>query len=540
MNSQTALALRTCEPATVGIAKPVDYHDAIESETATYYEFREVTDANELEQIFRLRYRVYRACDLRHFVPENEYGLDLDAYDLRSHHYGLFHCENGQSRVIGCVRVVTDRETDAAPAIRLIAKFHRRFEPVIAKRPPEVFPMLEYVPFKEQITKLIQSSQRKGLSAVESGRLVIDPGHQFQLLGRKLILAAAAASFGYYGYDQVLAFTYRVALRFYQHAGFRIVPGTGQFLGQGVSSRMCHCFCARSTDIFPADQTLYRRYATELRATGRARIEVEQNPKSESRATATKPAEVHYEFREVTDTAGLEQLFRLRYRCFRGSKLAGLIANNDSELDIDSYDLRSRHFGLFECTGSGERLVGNHRHVYDCEQPAAEAIRALVAKQPELRDRVLAVPEHPYPVLSYWPDKEPIYALHREACARGETLIEASRLALDPSVESLAVVNFMFEATVASYQALGGTRALTVINSNRKRYYSRYGFTTASALPDRFIPSAQTEGSVLIWDSELTNDLLNQRIASRKSEYQEKRVLRLEGKHQAERSTGNE
>ncbi len=540
MNAQTALAERSPAPAPLRIVKTVDHDEAKELGTATYYEFREVTDANELEQTFRLRYRVYRACELSHFLPQNEHKLDIDAYDLRSHHYGLFFNHDGESQVVGCVRVVTDHETAAAPAVRLIAGAHRHFAQVASQSPREVFPLLEYAPCRTEVLSLYHSCRERGKEIVEAGRLALDPAHQCQHLGALLVQAAAAAVgflIGQYGYALVTANQH--ASRFYRVGGFGKIPGAIPFHVGRVRQPFV-CLIGTVGSIPASSRPTVERYAAELRATGRIRIGAETKPKPAAVAPAPQAAITHFEFREVTDAAGLRDLFRLRYRCFRDSKLSGLIPENSCELDIDAYDLRARHFGLFEYRGSDCRLVGNHRYVYDCEQSAAAAIRQLVAECPELQARVLTSPQHPFPVLEYWPDKEPIYDYYRAAKARGEVIIEGSRLALDPSIDSLAVVNFVFQATVASYQALGGTRAITAFNSDRKRFYSRFGFTVQTALPDRFIESANMEGAVLYWDNSHAASPIRSRIDSLKSEYQLNHVLRLEVHTQGNRSNDNE
>ncbi len=139
-------------------------------------------------------------------------------------------------------------------------------------------------------------------------------------------------------------------------------------------------------------------------------------------------------------------------------------------------------------------------------------------------------------MLNYWPDKEPIYALYRDAKARGEMMIEASRLALDPSIDSLAVVNFVFQATVASAMANGVTAGITVINSNRKRFYSRYGFYPNDTVSDRFIETAQSEGSVLEWSFDKTAVSVQKQITRLQGEYARDGRVRLDANHKQEES----
>ncbi len=218
-------------------------------------------------------------------------------------------------------------------------------------------------------------------------------------------------------------------------------------------------------------------------------------------------------FREVTDITGLEEIFGLRYRCFRQSRLEGLVPRVDCGLDIDRFDLHARHFGLFCTTSTGEHLIGSHRHVTDAIQPAAAAIEILVDAHPELQLRFTGPVTQTFPSLTYFPDTAPILALYEQAKRRHELFIEASRLALSPEIGSLAVVRFFVSATLAAALANGVSQGITVVNSHRKRFYARFGFHAAPDLPDRFVEKTQCEMSVLVWDGKFCSDESQSEIA---------------------------
>ncbi len=96
-----------------------------------------------------------------------------------------------------------------------------------------------------------------------------------------------------------------------------------------------------------------RSMPSDLRTTGKIEITVERAVPVEVEPKAVATTAPYYEFREVTDASGLQELFRLRYRSFRGSKLEGLVPENEHGLDIDCYDSKARHFGLY-----GEQRLG--------------------------------------------------------------------------------------------------------------------------------------------------------------------------------------
>lgn len=84
-----------------------------------YYSFREVTGMKELEPLLRLRYKVFKKeATTDDLFPENELELDLDFYDLRSRHFGVYHVENGWGMPVGYQRLILEDETAIAPALR--------------------------------------------------------------------------------------------------------------------------------------------------------------------------------------------------------------------------------------------------------------------------------------------------------------------------------------------------------------------------------------------------------------------------------------
>lgn len=85
---------------------PIPSVQTAEKKARTTYTFREITEANELEQAFRLRYEVYSKSRVRSMLRQNENEIDIDVFDLHSNHYGLFANEN---ELIGYLRVVLDK-----------------------------------------------------------------------------------------------------------------------------------------------------------------------------------------------------------------------------------------------------------------------------------------------------------------------------------------------------------------------------------------------------------------------------------------------
>ena len=84
-----------------------------------YYSFREVTRMTELEPLLRLRYKVFKEeSTTDDLFPENDLELDLDFYDLRSRHFGVYHIENDRETPVGYQRLILEEETRIAPSLR--------------------------------------------------------------------------------------------------------------------------------------------------------------------------------------------------------------------------------------------------------------------------------------------------------------------------------------------------------------------------------------------------------------------------------------
>ncbi len=70
------------------------------------YTFREVTDKEELEKCFLLRYKVYSESANKVFINENIDKIDVDFYDVHARHY----CLQVDEIIAGYLRVVLPKE----------------------------------------------------------------------------------------------------------------------------------------------------------------------------------------------------------------------------------------------------------------------------------------------------------------------------------------------------------------------------------------------------------------------------------------------
>lgn len=143
------------------------------------YTFREITEKNELEKLFRLRYQVYANSELAPFLKVNKYQIDIDIYDLHSRLYGIF-CED---EIVAGVRAVIDKREYYNPRVYDIGSKYKFFnkeansQEKLINRDYADFPFLSYQSIPKEI-KLFYQNQSKDKKVFMSSRCVIDANHR--------------------------------------------------------------------------------------------------------------------------------------------------------------------------------------------------------------------------------------------------------------------------------------------------------------------------------------------------------------------------
>jgi len=181
-----------------------------------------------------------------------------------------------------------------------------------------------------------------------------------------------------------------------------------------------------------------------------------------------------YCYREAADVSELYALLRLRYLVYRRGPLAGFVAENPSELDLDCHDCRSRHFGVF----FGTTPVGYMRVIQETETHWAEMIREVASSSPLLFAKVNIAPKAPFPSIPYFPNNnvevEEILASARSA---KEPPCEAGRFALLPEHRLPKLGYRLVEASMAIFTYVLGFRVCLISCAPRHvRLYSSFCF----------------------------------------------------------------
>lgn len=110
--------------------------------TTTRFVVREPRNVEELEALLRLRYSVFRGHELRFLVRENEYGLDVDAWDKQAWHIGLYKQTKAECQPVGCMRFIHNGP-ERSDLVYELGKEYPALERIIAQKPPTTHPFLE-------------------------------------------------------------------------------------------------------------------------------------------------------------------------------------------------------------------------------------------------------------------------------------------------------------------------------------------------------------------------------------------------------------
>lgn len=193
----------------------------------------------------------------------------------------------------------------------------------------------------------------------------------------------------------------------------------------------------------------------------------------------------YYVFREARNVLELKSLLELRYRGYLQSRCSRLIKQNPSGLDIDSYDLRSRHMGFFQLQGNESKPLGYMRLVEDELTDTAPMIWQLALRHPELAERLEHKPPTPLPLMENCPKTDELMQFFHHLKDKGEKLVEGSRFVFDKDVRSRGFPKFVLESAVAiTLYSLGYKHALLACIPRHARFYEKFGFKTYTGLED--------------------------------------------------------
>ena len=230
--------------------------------------------------------------------------------------------------------------------------------------------------------------------------------------------------------------------------------------------------------------------------------------------------ESYFVFREPELFDELKSLLLLRFSVYMGSRLNQFATPYRSAgIELDCYDLRSRHFGLFKHDGGVSRPVGYLRVVTEEKSRWENELRAIAAPIPELARAVGLKPTVPLPLMTYYADADIVRRHYEVAKANNHRPAEAGRLSLQNDIRSIAIARHMISSTLASGIVNGHNAAFITVVPSHVAFYGAYGFRICIGSRQRFCPKAQTEFSCLQWTFEQMDGAMQEVVLSMAEAY---------------------
>jgi predicted GNAT family N-acyltransferase len=229
-------------------------------------------------------------------------------------------------------------------------------------------------------------------------------------------------------------------------------------------------------------------------------------------------------FREITETNELERAFRFRYEEYSRSRLCRFLKQNQSKLDIDIYDLHSRHFGLFN--GYNEmigclRVVMDKRKFYNNYVFEVGQKFNFFSKTENSLEGMRNSETADYPFLSY-PNVPPSLLSHYNSLkARNVELAEASRLIIKENFRGFRTSAFLIDCAMMLFIILCSEHRHAVIDccKDHRLFYERYGFRPFGDVTEYNLYDMNLDFICLALSETPKN--LPVRIEEMKSQYQE-------------------
>jgi predicted GNAT family N-acyltransferase len=209
-----------------------------------YFVFREIRTIDEMTELLSLRYQVYMANPVRLFIQENESRIDLDEYDLKACHFGLFR---NDIEPMGYIRIISEQDSPQKQLILEMVADHPELEAAISRTRRAPLPFMTYPPDAGAILQEYQENIANRKIWVEPSRLVISPVYQSLKLVQHLVKSAIAVYFFYFKVDSARLCCSSHHRQLYQHYGFEENKAIMETDVIGISS----CYLVSSPDQVP-------------------------------------------------------------------------------------------------------------------------------------------------------------------------------------------------------------------------------------------------------------------------------------------------
>jgi hypothetical protein len=210
--------------------------------------------------------------------------------------------------------------------------------------------------------------------------------------------------------------------------------------------------------------------------------------------------------REPYNTAELKSLLALRYQVYRKTYGNALIKSNAHRFDLDVFDARSIHVGLFDYTESHHKPIGYVRLVTEGVTPNTFLVEKLAQHYPIFTDVAQQTPPLSLPGFKYF-DATEQHNLTRQFKTHYASTYETCRFCLRPDFQHTGAARFAVE-TLMQYSlscCQPNSVVVIVVSKAHAAMYARYGFSTVlpasklMGLPDYLVLMTIDSGKVKNW-----------------------------------------
>jgi predicted GNAT family N-acyltransferase len=186
-------------------------------------------------------------------------------------------------------------------------------------------------------------------------------------------------------------------------------------------------------------------------------------------------------FREITEPDELEKAFRFRYEEYSKSRLCPYLKKNEEKIDIDIFDLHSRHFGLFT---NINQLIGCFRVVLCRNEFYNPVVLAIGLKHHFFNNfshskanfTKMTAPDFPF--LSYQNLPDSIREHYHILKSNNENIAECSRLIIREDFRGIKTSLFLIECALMQFMIICSGKRHAVLDccKDHQAFYTRLGF----------------------------------------------------------------
>jgi predicted GNAT family N-acyltransferase len=186
-------------------------------------------------------------------------------------------------------------------------------------------------------------------------------------------------------------------------------------------------------------------------------------------------------FREITEKDELEKAFRFRYEEYSKSSNHVLLKHNIYRLDINSFDIHSRHFGIFSTTNEligYLRVILDKTEIYNLRVYEIGVKYDLFSVVKHAKENLPGLKVADYPFLSLPNVPENVKSYYSSLKSNNNFFAEGGRLMIKEEFRGLRVSNFLLDCAMMLFSqiCLGKKHAVLCCDSHHIPLYKRCGF----------------------------------------------------------------